>query len=251
MSKVAMVTGGAVRLGKAIALSLADQGYDIVLHYNSSLEEAQKTAEEIRERNVACHLLQANLMAKDELSELIPRALELAGSMEVLVNSASIYKKATMMETSLEMFESNFAIHLRAPYFLTQSFAKHCRKGHIINIVDTKISFQQYVYSSYLLSKKALAELTQLAALELAPGIRVNAISPGVVLPPPTRTQDYIDWRCQGLPLQRSGSPKHVTHALRFLLENDFVTGQCIAVDGGEALMNEGMNVANFGGEKK
>lgn len=131
------------------------------------------------------------------------------------------------------------------PYFLTKAFALQCKTGSVINIIDNKIAFNQYQYSAYLLSKKALAEMTKLAALELAPAVRVNGLAPGVVLPASVRTQKYIDWRIEGIPVKRQGNTNNITQALYYLLDNDFMCGQILTVDGGESLTNIGQNAAN------
>lgn len=246
MTQTALITGGAKRLGRAIALDLAEAGYDIALHFNTSLNQAEQAAADIRGRGVQCVLFQANLMESLEVEKLIPTLFEQMPGLSVLINGASIYQPATIAQTTVADLQANFAIHTFAPFLLIRDFAKYVGAGNVINIVDTKIAFEQYDYAAYLLSKKSLAELTRMAALEFAPGIRVNAILPGVVLPPAGREEGYLEWRREGLPLQKTGSPENITKTVRFLLDNDFVTGQLIAVDGGEALTSEGRSVAWF-----
>jgi NAD(P)-dependent dehydrogenase (short-subunit alcohol dehydrogenase family) len=151
-----------------------------------------------------------------------------------------------MMNTSEEVLEKQFKVNLMTPYFLTKAFAKQCKTGSVINIIDNKIAFNQYQYSAYLLSKKSLAEFTKLAALELAPAVRVNALAPGVVLPASERSQDYIDWRVSGIPVQKQGTTENITQALYYLLDNDFICGQILTVDGGESLTNTGQNAASY-----
>jgi pteridine reductase len=247
MSKgTALVTGGAVRLGKVFSMSLAEAGYDLAIHYNSSLDEATVTAEEIRQLGVECDIFQFDFSQSKDVSELIANVRARFPDLNVLINSASVYDQASMMETTATMLEKQLRVNLMAPYLLTQSFARQCKVGNIINIIDNKIAFNQYQYSAYLLSKKTLLEFTKLAALELAPDVRVNGLAPGVVMPASARTQDYIDWRIEGIPVKRQGDIKNITHALHYLLDNDFVCGQILTVDGGESLTNIGQNTANY-----
>lgn len=242
----ALVTGGAVRLGKAFALSLARAGYDIALHYNASREAAEATAEEIRGAGVECEPFPFDFSAEAEMAPLVEKVAARFPHFNLLLNSASVYQSAPLMETDRALFESQFKVNFQAPYFLTQAFAKARDRGCIVNIIDNKIAFNQFQYSAYLLSKKALAEFTKLAAVELAPNFRTNGIAPGVTLPADTRTPDYVKWRIQGIPLQRQGTPDNLCQALHYILDNEFVNGQILMVDGGESLTNVGQNAADY-----
>ncbi len=247
MSKgTALITGGAVRLGKVFSTALAEVGYNIAIHYNSSSQAANETAELCRQRGVECDIFQFDFNQTNDVAELIRAVHKRFPDLSVLINSASAYDQATMIDTTEELLEKQFKVNLMTPYFLTRAFAKQCKSGSVINIIDNKIAFNQYQYSAYLLSKKSLAEFTRLAALELAPAVRVNALAPGVVLPASERTQDYIDWRVQGIPVQRQGTTENITQALHYLLDNEFVCGQILTVDGGESLTNTGQNAASY-----
>ncbi len=249
-NQAALVTGGAIRLGKAISLVLAKQGYDIALHYNTSYESAQKTCEEIKSLGVTCEIFQSDLSKAENLKPFLESVRKTFTNLNTLVNSASGYAQATIKETKVATFDAQFAINLRAPFFLSKTFAEICKAGTIINICDNKIGFNQFEYAAYLLTKKALAEFTKLAALEFAPNIRVNAISPGVVMPMSSRSNEYIDWRIQGIPLNKQGTTQHIGDALLFLINNNFVTGQVIFVDGGEVLTGQSRNAAQYNPEK-
>lgn len=242
----ALVTGGAIRLGRAIALALASAGYDIALHYGRSADAAEISAAEIRALGVACHLLNHDLADVDGLADLVARAKTALPHLGILVNSASAYTQATLATTTPAIFDQQFAVNLRAPFFLTQAFAQQLGAGHVINIIDNKIAFHQYQYAAYLLAKQALAEFTRMAALELAPAIQVNGVAPGVVLPATTRSPEYVAWRIQGIPLQRQGSTNDITGTILFLLNSPFITGQILIVDGGEGLTGVGQNAAQF-----
>jgi NAD(P)-dependent dehydrogenase (short-subunit alcohol dehydrogenase family) len=167
-------------------------------------------------------------------------------NLAVLVNSASAYTQAPIAQTTAAVFDQQFAVNLRAPFFLTQAFAQQVGRGHVVNIVDNKIAFNQFAYAAYLLAKKALVEFTRMAALEFAPHVAVNGVAPGVVLPAVTRSPAYIAWRVSGIPLRRQGDTDDVTRAILYLLGTRFVTGQVLLVDGGESLTNTGQHAAQF-----
>ena len=246
----ALVTGGAIRLGKAIALALAEVGYNIALHYNSSRQPAEETATEIRNLGVTCEIFQQDLGAAHQLEVFLQNVYARFPDLTVLVNSASGYAQAPIAETTVETFDSQFNINLRAPFFLTQAFAKHVQQGNIINILDNKIGYNQYPYAAYLLAKKALVEFTKMAALEFAPHLRVNGVAPGVVMPMSSRSAEYIAWRIGHIPLQTQGDTRHITRTILHIVDNDFVTGQIFVVDGGEAINHIGKNAADYGGAK-
>lgn len=242
----ALVTGGAVRLGKAIALALATAGYDIALHYNSSVAPAAATAKEIRSLGVRCELFQYDLSDAGEFHPFIKSIRSDFPELNVLINSASGYTQATIADSMIEDFDQQFAVNLRAPFFLSQAFSASVEQGNIINIIDNKIGFHQFNYAAYLISKKALAEFTQMAALEFAPRIRVNGVAPGVVMPMPSRSDEYINWRISAIPVGQQGSAENITSAMLHLLENDFINGQIITVDGGENILHTGQNAGDF-----
>lgn len=244
--QAALVTGGAVRLGKAIALALATAGFDIALHYNASAAPAETTREEIEALGVRCAIFGQNLAETAQLTSFMEQVVTTFPHLTVLVNSASTYESATIEQTTPDLWEAQFAVNLRAPFFLTQAFAAQCGQGNVINIIDNKIGFNQYHYAAYLLAKKGLMEFTKMAAVELAPHIRVNGVAPGVVLPAASRKPEYVAWRVQGIPLQRQGGPEHITQAILAILHNSFLTGQILVVDGGESLAHVGQNATTF-----
>lgn len=242
----ALITGGAIRVGRAFALALAEDGYDIALHYHSSEQAAEETAATIRAMGRQCILLRQNLLDTESFPAMLAAAHSALPNLSVLVNSASGYIQQTIGETTLDTFNEMLHLNLRAPYFLTQAFCATVETGQVINIIDNKIGFHQFKYGAYLLSKKALAELTRMAALEYAPHFRINGIAPGVVLPAKTRSAEYIAWRVQGIPVQRQGETDDLIRALRFLLQSPFVTGQILTIDGGENLDHVGRSAADY-----
>ena len=244
--RAALVTGAAVRLGNAIAKMLARSGYDIALHYNSSRNAAQAAAEEIRSFGVRCELFQQDLGDWVGIPRLVSDAVERLPHLDLLVNSASVYDKARIAETTPEMLEQQWAVNFKAPFFLIKEFASRVGHGSIINLLDNKIAFNQFQYAAYLGSKKALAELTKMAALEFAPRIRVNGVAPGVVLPPAGREPSYLEWRRQTIPTRTLGNPTQICAAVDALLRNEFMNGQIVFVDGGESMNFVGRNLDSY-----
>lgn len=227
MRGAAVITGGAIQLGKALALRVARLGHDVALHYHGSTQEAQDTARQIRELGRDCELYRADLTEEQQLLDLVPAVLERFPSLSLLINSAAVYDEATLLDTEPDVFERQLRLTVKAPFFLTRDFARHTTgEGIVINVVDTKIAFQQPIFAAYLLAKSALAQLTKLAAQELGPRIRVNGLLPGfIMLPPQGRPPGYLEWRASKLPLGRTGALEEVAQAMEFLIENRFVTG--------------------------
>lgn len=246
----ALITGGSIRIGRAIALALAAQGYDIALHYNSSEEAAKATASEIRQQGVRCELFQLSFGEVGLFEPFVRAVCETFPNLNLLVNSAAAFTQATIMESTPELFDREMAINLKTPIFLTQAFARVCGSGHVINLIDSKVAQNQYQYAIYLLSKKALAEFTKMAAVELGPQIRVNGVGPGIIiLDAPKDVADaeaYFQWRLDGVPLKRQGDLKNITDTVLFFINNEYISGQMIAVDGGESITNVGRNAAVY-----
>lgn len=234
--KAALVTAGAKRVGKALALRLAARGFDIALHYMSSEKEAESTAEEIRKTGRNCQLFRADMRDERQVEQLIQSVMERMPGLCLLLNNASIWKEGSFLESTRDELNEYIKIHLEAPYILTRDFARLARRGLVVNIIDSNIVKHSSKHFAYLLSKKALYDFTMMAATELAPEIRVNAIAPGLVLvPEDDRKQEYEN-KFEQNPLKRPGSPEDVADALDFLLTSEHVSGQCIFVSGGKQL---------------
>jgi NAD(P)-dependent dehydrogenase (short-subunit alcohol dehydrogenase family) len=240
--KLALVTGGAQRLGKAFALSLARMGYDILLHYHSSEEEAQRTKAEIEDIGREAFILQANLSHPDEIQALFSKIDFILHNssfiIKVLVNSASVMPVGHPRELPLEDWDAALDLNLRAPFLLAQEAAKRMTEGGlIVNVTDIGAQKAWSRYLSYAVSKSALESLTKVLARALAPSIRVNAIAPGLVLPSDVVTPAEWERLVKRLPLQRPARTEEITSALEFLVNNEYVTGQTIVVDGGYSLL--------------
>ncbi|EHA17484.1 SDR family NAD(P)-dependent oxidoreductase [Halomonas sp. HAL1] len=243
--QAALVTGGATRLGRFFSEALADAGYDIALHVNRSREEAEEVATGIRAKGRECEIFHCDFL-NDDLNVLLQSAKQRFPGLNLLLNSASAYEPAPIAGTDLAMLEAQFRVNMFTPLLLTRHFAEVVQEGQVINIIDNKVAYHQYPYAAYLLSKKSLAEMTRMAALEFAPRIRINGLAPGVVLPASQRTSDYVQWRIEGIPLKRQGDPAHLVQALHYLLNNPFVAGQILFVDGGESINIEGRHSENY-----
>ena len=234
MAPLALVTGAAHRLGKAFALTLAQYGFDLILHYHSAEEAARQTQAEIESLSRGASLAKADLTDPHQIQSLISN-LE---SLHVLVNSAAYMPHGNVDALSIENWDTSLDLNLRAPFLLAQECAKKMTAGGlIVNITDVGAQKAWSRYPSYTVSKAALESLTRILARALAPKIRVNAIAPGFVLQsdivPPEEWERLIG----RVPLKRPARIDEVTSALEFLLKNEYITGQTIVVDGGYSLI--------------
>lgn len=232
----ALVTGGARRVGKAIALGLAEAGCNLVLHYNRSAEEAEAVAVEARRFDVEVKTVGADLGSE------ATRAIEGAGELlpvRVLVNSAAVFTEDALRGVERDTFERTLAVNLVAPVLLTSAFAAALPEGvggAVVNITDWRTARPYPDHFSYSVSKGALDTFTRAAAEALAPAIRVNAVALGAILPPAGKDSAYLKALAQEIPVRHVGGTEVVADAVRFLLENDFVTGEILRVDGGAHL---------------
>ena len=229
----ALITGGGRRLGQAMGLALAARGYDLIIHYRNSAEGAQQLQADAELLGSKVDLIQGDLSQRDFMETLIPKSKNLAPNLNLVINNASIFYPKSLAETDIETLDAFMDLHLKAPLILSRDFARDCGKGQIVNLVDTQVQKQPIDYLPYILSKKALTELTYLSAKSLGPNIRVNAIAPGYILPPIEGNEDQSDFWIQRAPLKRMGAVTDITAALESLLDNSFLTGQVLWVDGG------------------
>ncbi len=232
-----LITGAAKRIGRAIAIYLANQGYNIALHYNNSHQDAQNVANCINKEKGHCETFRTDFSDFKTVYQLIPKVYKKFPDLQFLVNNASIFNPSNIQNPNLADFDEEIAVNLRAPFVLTSQFAKLVQNGKIVNILDTNITKNKTSYLSYLLSKKSLADLTRLTAIELAPRIQVNAVAPGLILAPKLKNSEYLDRLAKNIPSKRRGDPQDIAKTVHFLLENPFITGQTIFVDGGEHLL--------------
>ena len=233
----ALVTGAAKRIGAYVALHLAQEGYQIALHYHRSKAEAMSTAKVIYKTGVRCELFCCDLSDEIQTLKLVPQVFKAFPNLNVLVNSASIFIPNQFGAADLTLFKAHWEVNFKAPYILTAEFARLVKKGQVINFVDANAVKHKTKYADYLMTKKALLEFTKMAAVQWGPGIRVNGISPGMILAPVNNQPDDRLKRARQIPLQKTGSSLNILQTVQFLLENDYLTGQIIANDGGESLI--------------
>ncbi len=244
----ALVTGAGKRLGRAMALYLAGRGHDVALHYASSEAEAEAVAAEIRAMGRRAVTLQADLLDEAQVETLVPRAAAELGPLTVLVNNASIFEHDRIETATRRSWDRHMESNLRAPYVLTQGFARQCppalteamgeprAQGLIVNLIDQRIWKPTPEFSTYTIAKMGLWALTRTAAQGLAPHIRVNAIGPGPTLQGARQTADHFARQRAATILNRGANPEDIVAALGFFLDSPAVTGQMIAVDGGQHL---------------
>lgn len=234
----ALITGSAKRIGRAIALSLAREGANVVVHYRSSAAEAQDLVQELGRLGIRAWTVRADLRELAELSDLVRRAAELAGSLEILVNNASTFPRSTFEDVSREELVASIEADAWPPFELARKFACQTDAGHIVNLLDTRIAAefdsQHFAYSA---AKDLLGRLTKQMAIHLAPRVAVNAVAPGLILPPEGRGPEYLEALKSELPLRRIGDPTFIAEAVLFLVKSEFITGQTIFVDGGRHLL--------------
>ena len=234
MSPLALVTGAAHRLGRSFALTLARHGFDIVLHYHRSFDAALQTKAEVESLSRNVTLAQADLTDPAQVKSLVSNIQ----SLNVLVNSAAFMLSGNVDALSLENWDTSLDLNLRAPFLLAQECAKKMTEGGlIVNITDVGAQKAWSRYPSYTVSKAALESLTKILARALAPNIRVNAIAPGFVLQSDIIPAEEWDRLIHRIPLKRPARTEEIASALEFLLQNEYITGQTIVVDGGYSLI--------------
>ena len=247
LKNTALITGASKRLGREMAIFLAQKNYDLVLHYNTAKQEALNLqAEIINKYSVKCHLVSFDLLDAKQVENSASIFADF--SINLLINNASIFSKSQFLDQQQwHQLADNLGIHLTSPLVLAKHFAYHCLQkklpqAQIINMLDKNIARYDTSCFFYLLSKKFLAEATKMLSLELAPHIRVNGIAPGFILSSVNESNPQAEKEKIGklIPLKHIGNPSKITSALDFLLNNDFITGQIIFVDGGASLNHAG-----------
>lgn len=234
--KTALITGAAKRLGRTIALALAQQGVHVVVHFRSSASEAQDTAQALRGCGVRAWTVSADLSDSSAASQLVTRAVDQAGPIDFLINNASIFPSDDLLGFSPDAFHSNMEVNALVPLMAARAFAAQDRQGVIVNLLDSRVTDYDRGHVSYHLSKRTLLAITKMLALELAPQIRVNAVAPGLILPPEGQDEQYLEALASTNPLKRHGEAEDIADAVLFLLRGTFITGQVIFVDGGRHL---------------
>jgi NAD(P)-dependent dehydrogenase (short-subunit alcohol dehydrogenase family) len=241
-NKIALVTGGAIRIGRAISIALAEAGYDLVVAHHSSVDQAVEVQKIISSLGRRCELVQADLREPNTPDIVVESVRQVFGRLDLLVNSAASFESSSLLELGVDEWDSVMALNCRAPHLLVRAAADLLRESHgsVVNIVDLS-AFQPWSeFPAHAVSKAGLAHLTRIQARVLAPEVRVNAIAPGALL----RPNDWSDKRwaaiAEATPLKCSGSPDDVSQAVLFFADADFVTGEILTVDGGRHLGPDG-----------
>ena len=239
MPRAALVTGGAQRIGRAIALALAADGWAVALHYRGSRAAAEDALAAIAAAGGRAVALAADLADEESVRRLVPQATAALGPLGCLVNNAATFENDTVATASRESWDAHLSANLRAPFVLIQDFAAQLpavAEGAVVNLLDERVWNLTPYFVSYTVSKTGLWTLTRTMALALAPRIRVNGIGPGPALPSARQTAEQFARQCAALPLQRGTTPEEIVDAVRFLLAARSMTGQMIALDGGQHL---------------
>ena len=243
--KVALVTGAAHRVGRAIAVELARQGVDILVHHHRAGDDlARDAVRELKSSGVAAHSARADLSQPDEIETLFAALTDRFGRLDIVVNNAAVFQQRDLLDVSLADWDRTFAVNLRAPFLITQHAARLMAQnpipgGVIVNICDAGANGPWRKYPHHGVSKSALWMLTQVSALSLGPAIRVNAIAPGPIMKTAGRDISDADWAQVGMRsvLQKTGSPDDVARAVAYLCREDHITGTLLQVNAGEHLV--------------
>lgn len=238
--KNVLITGAAKRLGRAIALDLADAGWNVAIHYFGSAADAEDVAKEIRAKGRKAVTIVANFAREEETAQVIPAAAATLGPLTALINSASLFESDDWQSATRKSWDDHMEANLRAPLVLSQMFGKQLPegiKGNIINIIDQRVLKPTPQFLSYSLSKAGLYWLTTTLAQGMGPHIRVNAVGPGPTLKNPRQSDTDFNRQRDATILKQGADPADICGAVRYLLCADAVTGQMIAVDGGQHLI--------------
>ena len=241
MNKTIFITGAAKRIGKEIALTFKELGWNIIIHYNSSKKDADDLADQINKDNPnSAKTVQGNLDIKEDVQKILSEVSDAFPSVDLLVNNASTFYPTPIDEISEDHWEKLVGSNLKGPLFLIQGLKEKLKEsdGSIINITDTNLTKGVANYSIYSAAKAGLEAITKGLARELAPEIKVNAIAPGAMLQPPdvTWTEEQKNKVVESIPLKRMGSEKDIANTVKFLAHSEYITGQTIKVDGGRSL---------------
>ena len=228
-----LITGGSVRIGREIALHFARNGAKVVVHYNRSEREAWTLLEQLNDISSGHQCVCADLLKEEERRKLLPTLLEKDQKLNCLVNNASVYRRCPLVNVDLHRFMQDYEINFVAPFILMCEFAHYCEEGNIINLLDQRVATVDPSASTYGFAKKSLRDATEAAAVQWAPRIRVNAVAPGIVLPPPGIGSGKMERLLKNVPMAQTSSAAEVASACLFLAKAETITGQVIYVDGG------------------
>ncbi|MCK5803268.1 MAG: SDR family oxidoreductase [Lentisphaeria bacterium] len=228
-----LITGAGVRIGRATASAFAKAGARVVIHYNSSEAEAHSLLGELATISPGHECVKADLMQAAERGKLIASLVADGRALNCLVNNASVYRRCPLTHVIAESLRADYEINFVAPFLLMRDFARYCEEGNIINLLDQRVATVDPSASTYGFAKKSLRDATEAAAVQWAPRIRVNAVAPGVVLPPPGADPAKIERIIRLIPMARNSAEEEIAEACLFLARAETITGQVLYVDGG------------------
>ena len=235
--KNALITGGSKRIGKDIVIGLAKAGCNVLIHYNSSKEEAERVLQEARSFKVKAQIIKADLLDENQLINLVNQSLSIFEQIDILINNASIYYKKPLEETTFEDLEIFYKIHIKAPFYLSKEFGKlmyERKEGRIVNIIDYSAILPYKDFTPYSISKGAMITMTRAFAKEFAPYVLVNGILPGPIMP--AEGLEDLQTPLRKTLLKKWAGGKEVFKAVKYLIESDFTTGALIPVEGGRLI---------------
>jgi pteridine reductase len=237
--QLAIITGGAHRLGRSIAIKLAQMGYTTIIHFNKSSSNAIETRNIIENQGGKAYIFQADLTKHEHVEQLFTEINELSGQLRVLINSAAVMVRGKLNDFDLDQWDLTMDLNLRAVWLCSMFAVKSMRNhgGNIINISDTGAGKLWSTYWAYSISKAGVDMLTRFMAKEFAPNIRVNSVAPGLIMPTEDFSRETWNKLVQRLPLKHPGSPEDVCSTIEFLIKNEYITGQVFVVDGGYQLV--------------
>ena len=246
-AKKIIITGGATRIGAAIAKSLVSHDVQITLHYNKSGKEVKKLKRELENYGSEVFLIKADLSIASQAKRIIPFAYKMMKGLDCLINNASIFEKDDLINFNEKSFNKHMNVNLQAPAILTQNFKKFLKskKGNIINIIDQRIFKLTPFFFSYTLSKTGLQTLTKTSAMNLAPNIRVNGVAPGPTIKNKRQSDKHFKKQWKSLILKEKVDPKNICETVKYFINNDNITGQIVSVDSGQSLAWQTPDIIN------
>ena len=246
-AKKIIITGGATRIGAAIAKSIASFDTKITIHYNTSKKDAGKIKSELENLGSEVFLIKANLENQKQTESLLKQAYQKMKGVDCLINNASVFENDNLLNFSEKSFAKHLNINLRAPSILTKSFKKYIKQneGCIINIIDQRVEKLTPFFFSYTLSKASLATLTKISAMKLAPNIRVNAIAPGPTLKNKRQSDTHFKKQWKSVLLKKKVDVENICDGVKFLIKNDNITGEIINIDSGQRLAWQTPDIIN------
>lgn len=245
-----LITGAGVRIGRQIAIAFAQAGARVIVHYNRSEEAAQELLNALNDIAPGHSAVRADLTNPEERQTLIPRLVADGFRINCLINNASVYRRCPLAQVISERLRQDYEINFVAPFLLMRDFAVYCEEGSIINILDQRVASVDPSAGPYGLAKKSLRDATEAAAVQWAPRVRVNAVAPGLVLPPPGASPSGMARLVKQVPMAEPSSPEEIADACLFLARSRTITGQILYVDGGLHLVGVPLperDVADYG----